>query len=122
MDPERWKRIDSLLRSAQERAPEERDAYLRRECRDDDALVQEVQSLLSSHQKLGDFMESPAVEVAARSLALQPDTQMRDMAEVTRSQSTIDGERFGPYRIVGTLGSAAWARFSARSTHASDVR
>ena len=105
MDPERWKRIDSLLRSAQERAPEERDAYLRRECRDDDALVQEVQSLLSSHQKLGDFMESPAVEVAARSLALQPDTQMRDMAEVTRSQSTIDGERFGPYRIVGTLGS-----------------
>ena len=32
MDSDRWKQVDSLLQSALERPPEERDAFLRHAC------------------------------------------------------------------------------------------
>ena len=42
MDSNRWKQVDSLLQSVLERAPEERDAFLRHACATDEALEREV--------------------------------------------------------------------------------
>jgi hypothetical protein len=75
MEPERWKRIDSLLRSAEDCAPSERNAYLEKECGEDVGLLLEVQSLLAAQDGIGDFMETPAVDVAARSMAGDRDTE-----------------------------------------------
>ncbi len=69
MDTERWKQVDSLLHLALERPAEEREAYLRRACGGDLVLEREVRSLLASRQQAGSFLESPALEVAARALA-----------------------------------------------------
>ena len=71
MDSERWKQVDNLLQSALELPPEKRDAFLRRACAGDKALEREVRSLLSSQQQAGSFLESPAIEVAARAIALK---------------------------------------------------
>lgn len=105
MDSERWKRIDSLLQAALEHPPEERDAFLRKECAGDAALESEVRSLLASQQNLGDFMESPAMEVAARSMAEQQYTTASDIPTVTAFQPNPEGGRFGPYRVEQKLGS-----------------
>lgn len=43
---DRWGEIDSLLRSALERKPEERRAYVEQVCGGDDALRRELESLL----------------------------------------------------------------------------
>ena len=69
MDSERWKRVDNLLQAALERAPGERDAFLRQACAGDEAIEREVRSLLASQQRAGSFLESPAIEVAARAIA-----------------------------------------------------
>jgi eukaryotic-like serine/threonine-protein kinase len=71
MDSDRWKQVDSLLQSVLECPPEERDAFLRHACATDEALEREVRSLLASQQQAGSFLESPAIELAARALGRQ---------------------------------------------------
>ena len=66
MDSERWKQVDNVLQSVLDRAPEERDAFLRQACAGDEALEREVRSLLTSEEQAGRFLENPAMEVAAR--------------------------------------------------------
>ena len=61
MDSDQWKRIDSLLHAALERPPAERDAFLRRECAGDEALEQEVRSLIASDREAGSFLDEPAL-------------------------------------------------------------
>jgi serine/threonine protein kinase/tetratricopeptide (TPR) repeat protein len=69
MHPERWKQVDDVLQSALDRAPEERDAFLRQACAGDQALEREVRSLLTHEQSAERFMDRPAMEVAARVIA-----------------------------------------------------
>src|SRR5208337_4657307 len=97
MDSERWKQVCSLLQSVLERPPEERDAFLRHACEGDEALEREVRSLLASQQQAGSFLESPAIEVAARALARQ---QSEDAQE---SSSFPIGRTVSHYRIVEKL-------------------
>src|SRR4051794_39764624 len=55
MDPERWFRVRSLLESALDRSPQERDAYLA--CEPDPDLRADVLSLIAAHES-GAYLES----------------------------------------------------------------
>ncbi|SPE36696.1 hypothetical protein SBA6_60003 [Candidatus Sulfopaludibacter sp. SbA6] len=77
MDSERGKQVDHLLQAALERPPAERAEFLRQAeraeflrqaCAGDEALEREVRSLLTFEPHVGNFLESPAMEVAARDL------------------------------------------------------
>src|SRR4051812_41639717 len=98
MDAERWKRVDSLLDAALGRSPDERDAFLRQTCVDDEALDREVRSLLAAREQAGSFLESPAIVVAARALALVP---RENTPETTGS---LTGQTVSHYRIAEKLG------------------
>jgi serine/threonine protein kinase/Tol biopolymer transport system component/Tfp pilus assembly protein PilF len=90
MTPERWQQIKSLLAEALEREPLEREAFLDEACAGDAALRTEVEALIDSHARSGDFIESPAYEVLADSL----------------TQSDLGpGKSIGPYEIIRRLGS-----------------
>src|SRR5579872_3786154 len=69
MDPECLERISRLFHSALERAPSERSAFLKEACGGDNALRHEVETLLDLRDNAEDFIESPALEAVARSLA-----------------------------------------------------
>jgi eukaryotic-like serine/threonine-protein kinase len=69
MDSKRWRQLDNLLHAVLQRSPEERDAFLRRECDGDEPLEREARSLLRLEPETDSFLESPAIEVAARTLA-----------------------------------------------------
>jgi len=88
MDSQRWKQIESLLQSAWERSPEERDAFLRQACAGDAALEQEVRSLLSSEERVGSFLEHPPTDIG-KSLA---------------SGMSLSGLTISHYRILEKLG------------------
>ena len=90
MTPERWQQIKALLESALERDPLERNAFLKDACADDTALRSEVDALLDSHARSGDFMESPAYAVMAGSLT---DTDL------------VPGSAIGPYEVISRLGA-----------------
>ncbi len=98
MDRERWQQVDYLLQSALQQPPGEREAFLRQACGGDETLEREVRSLLTAQQEAGSFLESPAIEVAARALARQ---QSKDAEEST--DSPID-RTVSHYHIVGKLG------------------
>jgi eukaryotic-like serine/threonine-protein kinase len=81
----RWQRVKEVFAEALE-APD-RSAYLSGACRDDPALLTEVESLLAAHAETDGFIE----EAAAPHL------------EPTPAPIWI-GRRLGAYRIVGELG------------------
>lgn len=91
MERERWQQIDRIFKSALERAPSERDAFLDEVCRSDVALRSEVESLIA-HDHAGSFMDDPAFEDATRLL-----TQHRT--------SFLRGQSLGPYKILEQIGA-----------------
>ncbi len=88
-DP-RWTSVGGLLEAALERSPHERAAFLDEACAGNETLRLEVDSLLAHESEAGDFLESPAMEVAA-ALAASDD-------------QTLVGRQLASYRIVGLLG------------------
>jgi eukaryotic-like serine/threonine-protein kinase len=96
MDNIRWKQVDSLLQAVLDLPPQERESYLRSQCDGDEALEREVRSLLRSQQQAGSFLESPAVEVAARALA--------ESQKLQSSGNLPNGHLVSHYRILEKLG------------------
>src|ERR1700732_3458106 len=66
MTRDRWQRIEQLYHSALEREATQRSAFLSEACAGDDALRQEVESLLAQERGAQGFLEAPALEVAAK--------------------------------------------------------
>jgi eukaryotic-like serine/threonine-protein kinase len=94
MDVERWKRVDDLLQSVLEAPDGQQEEFLRQACAGDAKLFEEVQSLLSSHRKLGGFLE-PALPVESQS-ATRP--------EVREDNDPLLGQTMSHYRVLRRLG------------------
>jgi serine/threonine protein kinase/tetratricopeptide (TPR) repeat protein len=99
MDAERWKQIDRLLDAALARPPDERNAFLRQSCVDDEALESEIRALLAAREQAGSFLEGPAIDVAARALALAP------RPDTSASGVSLTGQTVSHYRILGRVGA-----------------
>src|SRR5712664_4001853 len=93
MTPERWQKIEQMYHAALEREESQRSAYLREVCVGDEQLLQEVESLLAQENRAEEFLERPAMEVAAR------------MSAENQSQITLLGRQLGCYKIVSLLGA-----------------
>jgi eukaryotic-like serine/threonine-protein kinase len=98
MDPGRWKQLDNLLHAALERSPEERDQFLRQACVGDEPLEREARSLLKLERESGSFLESPAIELAARTTVRQSSHNGLD------SPRSPLGRTVSHYRILEELG------------------
>ncbi len=91
MKAERWKQVNDLFQLAVERAPEARAAFLDEACQDDEALRQEVASLLTSYEQSENFIELPAFEVAP------------ELVTNNRAGGLV-GKLIGHYRIEALIG------------------
>jgi serine/threonine protein kinase/Flp pilus assembly protein TadD len=91
MKRERWQQVNDLFQSAIERAAEERPAFLKEACRGDERLRREVERLIAFDDRAGNFIETPAFEVA-------PEFLTNDSASVRV------GESIGHYRIESLIG------------------
>jgi eukaryotic-like serine/threonine-protein kinase len=95
MDADRWKRVDDLLQSVLEVPDTQQEEFLRQACAGDGKLLAEVQSLLSSHRKLGGFLEEPALAVGSN-LSTQPEVHAIDDPLLDQTMSH--------YRVLRRLG------------------
>lgn len=64
MTPERWQQVKAIFNSAIQYLPAERDSFLSQACSGDANLRREVESLIASHEKSGDFIDAPAYQAA----------------------------------------------------------
>ena len=92
MEPERWEQIEQLYEAALRLEAGRRAAFLARACAGDEALRQEVATLLASDAQAGSFLAAPAAEVVARSVA----------AEVGPPPV---GRQIGHYQVLSLLGA-----------------
>ena len=91
MTPERWDRIESVLQTALDMAPAERQDYLARECKGDSILTAEVTSLIDAYDKSKDFIEEPVLA--------------SDVDVILELCENNIGREVGPYRLIKRLGS-----------------
>jgi len=71
-------------------SPEERQAFLDRECQDDPSLRQEVEKLVLDYFRAGDFLEQPLAQIAAPTI-----DQL-----ITEKPGTV----IGPYKLLQQIG------------------
>jgi hypothetical protein len=69
MTPDRWAKVESLFHAALASEREDREAFLAEACGGDVELRDQVVALLAHDRTDASFIETPAVQVAARRLA-----------------------------------------------------
>ncbi len=100
MNSDHWREIERLCQAALERPENERVAFLDQACAGDAALRDEVKSLLAHGGHEASFIESPAIEVAAKAMA-QDDSELRRVQEEERQRI---GSMVSHYRVLEKLG------------------
>jgi serine/threonine protein kinase/WD40 repeat protein len=106
MSADRQRQIAELCHAALGRNASDRATFLREACAGDDALRQEVESLLRYEDAGDQFLERPAVEEVARLVTNRP-------------ESTVDlqGRRLGVYQIEARIGAGGMGEvYRARDT------
>jgi eukaryotic-like serine/threonine-protein kinase len=104
MTPERWQQVSRIYHDALARDSGERASFLREACQDDEALRQEVESLLAQPASTDNFLGEPALAMASG--------LMDDPAE-----PTLTGQRLGVYHILDLLGVGGMGEvYRARDT------
>ena len=92
MEREKWEQVKDIFDAALRRPPDERERFLAENCRGDEELRREVQSLLSAFDDASGFMQKPAVGEVAEVV-------------VGVNQRHAAGRRFGHYEIIRQLGA-----------------
>ena len=100
MEGERWRKIERLYHSALEMEKGRRADFIKRACGGDESLQREVGSLLAQSEGDESFLEAPALDVAAKSLAMAVTVAGGPEVSTTLSFPVA----IGRYRIVRVLG------------------
>jgi serine/threonine protein kinase len=88
----RWETVKHLCHRALDKAAAERAAFLAAACAGDEGLRREVESLLARENDAERFLETPALEAAARAAARDP-------------AGSLAGRTLGHYRVLSLLGA-----------------
>lgn len=91
-NPKKWHEIKEIFYAALQQAPEDREQFLNESCQDDEHMRREVESMLSSSDSAGSFMQNPAVGEIAETIA-------------GNKEKLKVGQNFGHYKILKLIGA-----------------
>lgn len=95
MKADRWQQLEGLYDAAMELPAAERAKFAKDACAGDEDLLRDLLGMLNAEQEVGDFMESPALDIAAKAVAQETPSV---------NQSFFVGRELGPYKIEELLG------------------
>ncbi len=87
----RWRRIEEIFHLALQYDSAEREACLASMCGEDQSLIDEVRSLISSHERSGEFLDKPELTTGLQLLAV-------------RDASSREGKTIGHYALKNRIG------------------
>src|SRR6185369_14587943 len=91
MSSDRWQKINDLFHEAVNHEVDERAEFLANACGDDKDLLADVERLLKSHERAGEFIQPRHL---AQIMELVPDLDA----------PPLEGHRFGTYKVLRELG------------------
>src|SRR5262245_4314687 len=101
LPPKDWPRVDDVFEGARALPADKRPAYLAERCSDDEALRQEVESLLAWDARMASSFETPLL------------VRVDDVIVM----KTLEGQRIGPYQLSSKIGSGGMGVvYKARDT------
>ena len=100
MEPERWRQVEQLYQSVLALEESKRSAFLDDSCSGDEALRREVLSLLAKQEKADRLIETPAMEMMTKELAV--DQQRPGITHADPRQ--LIGRTISHYHILAKLG------------------
>ncbi len=95
MQAERWKQIEAIYHAALECEPTTRAAFLNEACAGDESLCGKVAALLAYDDTANNFIEQPALELAAQAIAEEQPTLPLQLQA---------GQQLGAYQLQELLG------------------
>src|SRR5262245_12182711 len=110
MESGRLQQIEELFHAAMEFERSERAEFLKGACGTDASLLQAVESLIAYRSRAENFIHTPAIELAARSIALDAAGRVpvRESDATASDGRTVDSQwrpaSIGRYRILAVLG------------------
>ncbi len=90
MKAETWARINALIEMAEQLPREDRAAWVRNECTDDEEVLREVLQVLESMESAETFLDPPSFEQVSR--------------EVARTAPPLVGKRLDDFELLKELG------------------
>lgn len=90
MNAGRWQQVNHIFHEALERDAATRETYIQQATAGDPELLREVQTLLASHDRAGEFLDRPA-------WAVEPELAFGE-------EQSLTGRQIGPYRILEEVG------------------
>ena len=91
VEADRWRQIEEVFHLALQYDGAERDAYLAGMCGEDQSLINEVRSLISSHEHSGEFLDKPELATGLQLLA-------------ARDSPSREGATIGHYSLKDRIG------------------
>jgi len=91
VEADRWQRVEEVFHFALQYDGDEREACLARMCGEDQSLIDEVRSLISSHEQSGEFLDKPDLTTGLQLLA-------------ARDEPLREGGTIGHYSLKNRVG------------------
>src|SRR5512135_1866591 len=82
---------ETIFEAALGLPPDQRGAYLDKQCKGDAELRERVEGLLRAHDRAGEFLERPASPPPQKTIVVTPISEK-------------PGDRIGPYKLLQELG------------------
>jgi Tol biopolymer transport system component len=101
MDPERWRKVESIFNRVLDADDSRRESVLRECCAGDEDLRREVESLLAQHEVAGNFIETPAFGAAAAAASPPQPRSTGNANKIAVAPNAV----IGHYRVLRKIGS-----------------